>query len=79
MDQNKKNPDRNRKFLYTLVMVLLWSVVFGVAMHSLVMGVCLGVAMGAVFGLYGSEDKEKKKQKEEPQENGEAAQDDSGE
>ena len=74
MGQDKNNQDKNRKVLYTLVMVLLWSIVFGVAMHSLVMGVCLGVAMGSVFGLY-DWNKEKKEQKEEE----EAAQDDAGE
>ena len=74
MDQDKNNQDKNRKVLYTLVMVLLWSVVFGVAMHSLVMGVCLGVAMGSVFGLY-DWNKEKKEQKE----NEETTQDEAGE
>ena len=74
MDQNKNNPGGNRRTLYTLVMVLLWSIVFGVAMHSLVMGVCLGVAMGSVFGLY-DWNKEKKEQKEEE----ETTQDEAGE
>ena len=66
----------NKRFLYTFCMVLLWSVGFSVAIHSLVTGVCLGVAMGAVFGLYGSEGETEKKPKEPAEE--ETTQDEAG-
>ena len=33
-------------------MVLLWGIVFSQAMHSVTLGVCMGLLMGIAFGLF---------------------------
>ena len=71
------NGNKNKRTLYMLGMVLLWTVVFSFAMHSLVMGLCLGVAMGAVFGLY-DDGKPKEGQKDAENAEDEATQDETG-
>ena len=39
-------------------MTVLWGMVFGSAMHSLTMGICLGLMMGIAFGLFDSDRKD---------------------
>ena len=39
-------------------MTVLWSMVFGSAMHSLTMGICMGLMMGIAFGLLDSDKKD---------------------
>ncbi len=41
-------------------MTLMWGTVFTQAMHSLTLGVCMGLLMGIVFGLFDSGRGEKK-------------------
>jgi len=36
--------------------------VFGSAMHSLTMGICMGLMMGIAFGLFDSDKKDKQEQ-----------------
>ena len=35
-------------------MALLWGMVFSQAMHSVTLGVCMGLLMGITFGLFDS-------------------------
>ena len=35
-------------------MAVLWGIVFSQAMHSVTLGVCMGLAMGTAFGLFDS-------------------------
>ena len=35
-------------------MTLLWGVVFSQAMHSITLGLCMGLLMGIAFGLFES-------------------------
>ncbi len=39
---------------FPVSMALLWGIVFWQAMHSLTLGVCMGVLMGLAFGLFDS-------------------------
>lgn len=41
-------------------MTVLWGMVFGSAMNSLTMGICLGLMMGSAFGLFDSDKKDHK-------------------
>ena len=36
-------------------MALLWGIVFTQAMHSLSLGICMGLLMGIAFGLFDSD------------------------
>ena len=36
-------------------MALLWGMVFSQAMHSVTLGVCMGLLMGIAFGLFDSD------------------------
>ena len=40
---------------FPVSMAVLWGVVFTQAMHSLSLGVCMGLLMGIAFGLFDSE------------------------
>ena len=42
---------------FPISMTILWGVVFGSAMHSLTMGICMGLMMGSAFGLFDSDNK----------------------
>ncbi len=44
--------------VFPISMTVLWSMVFGSAMHSLTMGICMGLMMGIAFGLLDSDKKE---------------------
>ena len=39
---------------FPVSMALLWGMVFSQAMHSMTLGVCMGLLMGSVFGLFDS-------------------------
>ena len=43
----------NSGMVFPLAMAVLFSIVFGSAMHDWTLGVCMGVCMGAAFGLFG--------------------------
>ncbi len=36
-------------------MAVLWGIVFTNVMHSLALGICFGMMMGSVFGLFDSD------------------------
>ena len=36
-------------------MALLWGIVFSQAMHSVSLGICMGLLMGIAFGLFDSD------------------------
>ena len=44
--------------VFPISMTALWGTVFGSAMHSLTMGICLGLMMGIAFGLFDSDRKD---------------------
>ena len=44
--------------VFPISMTVLWVVVFGSAMHSLTMGICMGLMMGTAFGLFDSDQKD---------------------
>ena len=39
---------------FPVSMALLWGMVFSQAMHSITLGVCMGLLMGITFGLFDS-------------------------
>ena len=43
---------------FPISMTFLWGVVFGSAMHSLTLGICMGLMMGIAFGLFDSDKKD---------------------
>ena len=43
------------KRIFALSMAVLWSMVFGNAMHVYMIGICLGICIGIVFGLFGND------------------------
>ena len=49
--------------VYPISMAVLWGIVFATAMHSWILGICLGLNMGIAFGLFDS-DKENKQEQE---------------
>ncbi len=49
--------------VFPISMTILWSIVFGTSMHNWTIGICLGLLMGMVFGLFNEttgKDKEEK-------------------
>ena len=40
--------------VFPVSMAVLWGIVFSQAMHSVTLGVCMGLAMGPAFGLFDS-------------------------
>ena len=40
--------------VFPVSMAVLWGIVFSQAMHSMTLGVCMGLAMGTAFGLFDS-------------------------
>ena len=44
-----------KRKVFPVSMVLLWSTVFSQAMHSLSLGICIGLLMGVAFGLFDSD------------------------
>ena len=54
---------------FPVSMALLWGMVFSQAMHSITLGLCMGLLMGITFGLFdsgegGKEEVYRKKEKE---------------
>ena len=41
--------------VFPISMTVLWTITFGAAMHNWTLGICMGLGMGAVFGLFDSE------------------------
>ena len=39
---------------FPISMAFLWGMVFSQAMHSLTLGICMGLLMGIAFGLFDS-------------------------
>ena len=39
---------------FPVSMALLWGMVFSQAMHSITLGICMGLLMGITFGLFES-------------------------
>jgi hypothetical protein len=39
---------------FPVSMALLWGIVFSQAMHSMTLGICMGLLMGIAFGLFDS-------------------------
>ena len=46
---------------FPISMAALWGVTFGSAMHSLTMGICMGLMIGSAFGLFDSDKKDQQK------------------
>ena len=40
---------------FPVSMALLWGTVFSQAMHSMTLGLCMGLLMGITFGLFDSD------------------------
>ena len=49
----------NRK-LFAVSMAVLWSITYSYAMHSIPLGICMGIIIGIAFSV-GSEDEKEKK------------------
>ena len=47
---------------FPISMTVLWGMVFGSAMHSLTLGICMSLMMGIVFGLFDSDNKKEQDQ-----------------
>ncbi len=47
-----------KKIVFPVSMAVLWGIVFTNALHSLSLGICLGILMGSVFGLFDSDKKD---------------------
>ncbi len=41
--------------VFPVSMVFFWGLVFTQSMHSIVLGICMGLLMGIAFGLFDSE------------------------
>ena len=44
-----------KRMVFPASMALLWGIVFSQAMHSVTLGVCIGLLMGIAFGLFDSD------------------------
>ena len=47
-----------KKKAFRISMTVLWGIVFTTAMHSLTIGICMGLMMGIAFGLLDSDKKD---------------------
>ena len=54
-----------KKKAFPVSMAFLWGVVFTQAMHSVTLGICMGLLMGIAFGLFDSDQKEKDEEENE--------------
>ena len=43
-----------KKSVFPVSMTVLWGIVFTQAMHSVTLGICMGLLMGIAFGLFDS-------------------------
>ena len=41
-----------KRLLFPVSMTVLWGIVFAMCMHDTVVGICRGILMGTVFGLF---------------------------
>ncbi|MCR5136908.1 MAG: hypothetical protein K6C12_07400 [Oscillospiraceae bacterium] len=41
--------------VFPVSMTVLWGIVFSQAMHSMTLGVCMGLLIGIAFGLFDSD------------------------
>ncbi|MBQ6361516.1 MAG: hypothetical protein IJJ25_10300 [Lachnospiraceae bacterium] len=44
--------------VFPISMAVLWGIVFTTAMHSMTLGICMGLMMGIAFGLFDSDKKD---------------------
>ena len=50
----------NNKKIFAFCMAIIFGIVFANALHSIELGVCLGLCMAVAFGLVGKEEEGKK-------------------
>ena len=43
-----------KRKVFPISMAFLWGMVFSQAMHSITLGICMGLLMGVTFGLFDS-------------------------
>jgi len=43
-----------KRKVFPVSMTVLWGIVFTQSMHSLILGICMGLLMGIAFGLFDS-------------------------
>ncbi|MCR5024150.1 MAG: hypothetical protein K6A90_07455 [Lachnospiraceae bacterium] len=53
----KKRSEMKKK-VFPISMAVLWGIVFTNAMHSPALGICFGMLMGSVFGLFDQNENE---------------------
>ncbi|MBQ3390195.1 MAG: hypothetical protein IJG57_03865 [Firmicutes bacterium] len=56
---------KENKTVFALAMAVLWSITFGIAMNNWTIGICMGICFAIAFGLFGSEEDEKKDNEED--------------
>ena len=47
--------------VFPISMTVLWGMTFATALHSLTLGICMGMMMGIAFGLFDSDNKDDQK------------------
>ncbi len=52
-----------KKNVFSISMAVLWGIVFTDVMHSLTLGICFGLLMGSVFGLFDPENNDSDRDK----------------
>lgn len=48
--------ERRERWVLAICTTILMSIAFGISLHNVGIGVCLGACMGVAFGLFGSEE-----------------------
>ena len=48
--------ERRERWVLTACTTVLMSIAFGISLHSIGTGICIGLCMGMAFGLFGSGD-----------------------
>ena len=48
--------ERRERWILAASTTILMSIAFGVSLHNIGTGICIGVCMGMAFGLFGSGD-----------------------
>ena len=48
--------DIRERWVLTACTTVLMSIAFGISLHNMETGICLGICMGTAFGLFGSGD-----------------------
>ena len=54
MDRKDDRVIKMKKSVFPVSMTVLWGIVFTQAMHSVTLGICMGLLMGIAFGLFDS-------------------------